>query len=436
MVLIKEESFEIDIGKELIMNLSDYFSHIDLSSLSTEERRKLINSLKKYHDYFYDSINNHARKQQTKSEAKKTEKKMHDYSELMNRVKEKCWRNVIEGKSSTGKEISVLSGAASTDAKLEAIGCGLIKLGGHGITEGGLSSSSGFYKMLESILPQGASDKEINEQLMIMLHTTVAMLEKCNISEKEIKDALTDTVRAVADIKNKYSDIIDDEELAKNVQDECAAWILDNIKTGADYDNCRSKVIKNIGPESWERMKGTSQTFLINAEVLYEQLKYYSDFDYSVICMTASKALEVEISKRYFSGYMEYLREEGIEPLPSGVLNKWSRPIDEKEFMLGRVTDITGYAVREGSAVLLPKYVSDSEVFLDYADKRLLHESSRGKCKGIIKKHIVMIDNVREKYRNPAAHKSKMSIAEAKGCLDYLIDVERALGVIIEDCNW
>ena len=47
-----------------------------------------------------------------------------------------------------------------------------------------------------------------------------------------------------------------------------------------------------------------------------------------------------------------------------------------------------------------------------------------------------MIDKVRENYRNPAAHKSKMNSDKAKDCLNYLIDVERILGEIIDDCNW
>ncbi len=423
------------------MNTSDFTDYIDLSNLSTAERRKLVKSLKKYHDFFSDSINSRSKKRRTKEEIKHTEKKIRNYTNLIKQVVKKCQPSGEDnnsddgGISSSGKKIVSISGVAATDAELTALGGGLSSFG-MGMAEGNLVTVRGFYNLLESILPSGASDKEINEQLILMLHTTVTMLEKCNVSEKEIKDALTDTVRAMTDIKNKYSDDIDDEELAKKVQDECAVWILENIRTGTDYDKFRKSIIKNIGDESWERMTDNSQTFLINAEVLYDQLKYYSDFDFSVICMTASKALEVEISRRYFSGYMEYLKDNDITPLPAGVLNKWSRPINESEFMLGRVTDVTGYAVRNSSVVLLPKYASDSEVFLDYAEKQLLHENSRVKCKDIIQKHIVMIDNVRERYRNPAAHKNKMSIAEAKGCLDYLIDVERMLGVIIEDCNW
>lgn len=67
-------------------------------------------------------------------------------------------------------------------------------------------------------------------------------------------------------------------------------------------EKCRQRVMENIGASAWNKMSDISQTFIIDAEVLYERLKYYSDFDYSAICLTASKALEVEVTKRYFSG--------------------------------------------------------------------------------------------------------------------------------------
>lgn len=145
----------------------------------------------------------------------------------------------------------------------------------------------------------------------------------------------------------------------------------------------------------------------------------------------------------------------GLFPRPAGVLNRKSEQMTADEFMLGGISDVTGYAVNRnsGEVYLLPKYKRDSEIFLDYARTRLLKtsenttllngsentallkESQNPTPEQIIKKHILAVNQVREKYRNPSAHKNKMSADAAKQCLDYLVDVQRTLGMLIDDCK-
>lgn len=263
------------------------------------------------------------------------------------------------------------------------------------------------------------------------------MLSKLNVSEETIANALIVTLNSVTDIKNKYGNSLGEEELAKLVQDECAEKILNSIAMDNDYIRCQKNVIKSIGESAWTKMTETSHTFIVDAEVLYEQLQTYSDFDYSAICLTASKALEVEVTRRYFSNYLEYLKKRRIEELPKGVTDKNYQELKAEKFMLGSITNITGYAVNEqGSTYLLGKFRDDSRLFLEYARKELMICKNDTECISKIQNHVKIINRVREKYRNPSAHKTKMTFDIAKECLEYLVDIQRALGEILDDCKW
>lgn len=53
-----------------------------------------------------------------------------------------------------------------------------------------------------------------------------------------------------------------------------------------------------------------------------------------------------------------------------------------------------------------------------------------------IQNHVKVIKRVREKYRKSLADKTKMVFNTAKDSLEYFVDVQCALGEILDDCNW
>ena len=403
--------------------------NLDLEKLTTYERRMLIDRLQRYQEFFGKSIKQAESHKRTKEETYRTERRLQNYHKLLLKLFNKCGQ-----KASTGTNIATLSGAAASNVQLDNVKLGKAFGVAAGLTP--FSTIAGLSEFLSSVLSPDATDKEINEQLIAMLHTTVSMLEKCNITENDIRSALTNTIQVVTDIKNKYGDDLDDDELGKMVQEECSAWILENNITGPDFNKWKKTIEKNIGKTAWDKMADNSKVFIVNAEVLYEQMGENDDYDYSVICMAASKALEVEVARRYCGGYIRYLKDNNVSPIPSGVLDKYGNFVSEENFVFGMITDMTGYTVKNNEVRLLGKYKTESNVFLEYAMRKLFAVYEYDKCLEFIKKHIKMIDKVRLDYRNPAAHKSIMHSRTAKECLDYLVDIENTLGTMINDCNW
>ena len=43
-----------------------------------------------------------------------------------------------------------------------------------------------------------------------------------------------------------------------------------------------------------------------------------------------------------------------------------------------------------------------------------------------------IIQKIKDDYRNKAAHKESMDVVAAKACLDYIIEVQRKLGIMLD----
>ena len=165
-----------------------------------------------------------------------------------------------------------------------------------------------------------------------------------DISEEKIRTALMNTMEKIQEIKERYEYITDSEEIAKHIQDECVIEVSTGVEGTSDYNKFKKYVETTIGESAWRKMTQNAQIFLITAELLYDQWKVYGDdnIDFAPICMSVSKALEVEVTRRYFMGYLTYLNENAMD-IPAEMLMKENGEFREKreeEFMLGNITEV------------------------------------------------------------------------------------------------
>ena len=65
--------------------------------------------------------------------------------------------------------------------------------------------------------------------------------------------------------------------------------------------------------------------------------------------------------------------------------------------------------------------------WLDYATRSLFKSSDRRNAEREIEKDYHFIEKVRLDYRNPSAHRDKLTITSAKNCIEYVIDVQHML---------
>lgn len=413
--------------------------------LPTAERRQIAEQLKKYAEYFQTEIFKHEKRGmkerlyetfcQGKNEKKRRNQVQNEslqkYYELIRTVSQIAYENASqmrgkeEDKHSVECVISSLSGAASTNTTLAAFGdAGLFA---------GLTGLSGVTSL---------SDKE---QVIIYkkaFETAMNLLMQSDISEERIKNALSGTMCKIQEIKNKYANVTDPEEMAKRIQDECVVEVTSGVQGTSDYNKFEKYIADTIGSEAWRKMTQNAQIFLITGELLYDQWKVYGDdnIDFAPICMSVSKALEVEVTRRYFIGYLNYLNRNSIE-LPADMLIKENGAYREKredEFMLGNITGVTGYVayLDTNSVKLVGRLTDENQKFLKYAKADLFCGLSESGCVETIKKHILNIKKVCVNYRNPSAHKQKISKVSARECLDFMIDVKKVMGEMLDDCNW
>lgn len=102
------------------------------------------------------------------------------------------------------------------------------------------------------------------------------------------------------------------------------------------------------------------------------------------------------------------------------------RLLKEQEVTLGTIPFIVGLNM-EGRIIDQEAYDS----FKGYASYRLLQKDLD--VKRTLSKHIKHIIRIKNDYRNKAAHKNPMDVVSAKACLDYVIEVQRALGQMLDD---
>lgn len=419
--------------------------------LPTEERRQAAQHLKKYAEYFQKELLKLQKKgvkerlhevfpQGKEEKNKRTQvqmKRLQKYCELLSDVSKLAYENAAQMVDEDGLEqitggtpIASLSGAASVNTTMATFG-------------GGMAAGSSTLVSLMGLA--GLSTLSDKEQAVIYkkaFETAMTLLMQSDISEDKIKNALADTMYKIQEIKEKYANVTDTEEMAKLIQDECVVEVASGVEGTSDYNKFKQYIEATIGASAWGKMTQNAQIFLITGELLYDQWKVYGDdnVDFAPICMSVSKALEVEVTRRYFMGYLNFLKNNSME-LPTDMLvreNGEFREKREEEFMLGNITGVTGYAVYldTNTVKLVGRLTDENQKFLRYAKEDLFNGLSEERCVELIKKHALNIKKVCVNYRNPSAHKQKISKVSARECLDFMIDVKKIIGEMLDECSW
>ncbi len=256
--------------------------------------------------------------------------------------------------------------------------------------------------------------------------------------------------RFIDDIK-QYTENELDEEKYKEISDKCSKFLLD-IQTGTlNIGNIKNRyendIIRNMGEKAWEKLSEIGKKCLVSAEMTYRDMRDYNSlYDFSSVCLQASKAAEYELTNRFYSKYVVYLEaklatnrneKDFVNKVPrsmtvteklrkNGKEIKVKRLMEEKDVTLGAIKYIVGLNDK-GTIVDKNGYLS----FEGYAKGELLNNGLD--TQSTLLRHIQYIQKIKDDYRNKAAHKSTMDVVTAKQCLDYVIDVQRTLAEMLDD---
>ena len=202
-----------------------------------------------------------------------------------------------------------------------------------------------------------------------------------------------------------------------------------------------------MGLGAWNKLSETGQKCLISAEMTYRDMRDYNSlYDFSSVCLQASKAVEYEMTSRFYIHYIcyfesilgikqdekkfaDYLPEcitKTVVKKKGGMKMESKRILRETEVTLGTISYIVG--------IDTTGKITDNngyKAFGKYAYERLLNDGLD--VYATLARHIKYIIRIKDDYRNKAAHKNTMDVVSAKECLDYIIDVQRILAEMLDD---
>lgn len=205
------------------------------------------------------------------------------------------------------------------------------------------------------------------------------------------------------------------------------------IENNKDYEN---RLIKSLSDRVWNKLTKFSKTYLISALMTFESLDKLPDkeqIDFSGVCLQVTKVLDEEMALRLYNDYKKYLNNLCINDWPYAMKVKRADgkfvALPDHKFTLGSIARVIGYDVRN-------KELSDKmsfESMRKYAKAKLFDEKLSDKD---VEQKLILIAECAEKtrndYRNPAAHRNKVTCISARDCLAYLVEQTKMLKKIME----
>ncbi|MBR5973957.1 MAG: hypothetical protein IK020_02125 [Clostridiales bacterium] len=279
--------------------------------------------------------------------------------------------------------------------------------------------------------------------LLRRLQCSDMLLEACGISLQEVDDAVIAIElerKAMSKELNSSDEMVRERAISafeKKVSDRVLVLLKDLF---AKLDSERSiEILKGyISDEIWEnKLSEETKTCLITAKTTFDVMsapKKVQFSDYSGVCLLVTKSVDIEVSKRLFRQYVNYLEERF--PLHSHA-DRWPRNlltsdqtsvIQDKDFTLGTVAYIVGI---DKDGAVKNNYVY--RLFMEYArDALYVRDMTDEERTQRVRKLVECVEKIRTDFRNPAAHREGIQFVTAKECMDYTIETYKKLREILE----
>lgn len=312
--------------------------------------------------------------------------------------------------------------------------------------------NSRFFSLEDMLLTSKPNSHEVllqmmAEQLSIIKNSINSIDHRTQSIEETLIDIQTNITKLCDKIVD-YQSLIEkqiqfaqsDSEVDRLMQaytDECTSKIVNSIKASHEeqsYELEKRKLIASIGQNAWSKLDDASKMFLISAKVMFNNLILLDDsLDYSGVCLLVTKALEVEMNNRFCRQYLEYLREchrEDYSEYPTPLLGPKGTPLPLDKFTMGSYAFI----------LCCLKKREDTEMQMRKNKKRLLEYTSKCIFKDMtiedIENKLVFfankIEDIRLRFRNPAAHTNMIRRCDAEECFSIVLDVEKLLKKMLD----
>lgn len=274
------------------------------------------------------------------------------------------------------------------------------------------------------------------------------ILKRINETVDEMDIKLDNIINQLDNVQSHTEKLIKtavtEDEIDRIIQvhtTQCVENILEyqsNILKDENYDAERSNLIKLFGPDSWKKLSEESKTFLITSKFMYNHLSQLNEnFDYSGICVLTTKALEVEIFKRFFTDFLSYLHEKYYKDYSkyhTALLHRNLKPLFPERFTMGKIAFVLCY--KDDMKATENEKVNNKIILLEYCKNSLFSNYSEKEILDMLSYYGEKIEFIKEKYRNPSAHRDQINRIDARECIDLIIDVEKLLKQMIDSFDY
>ena len=242
----------------------------------------------------------------------------------------------------------------------------------------------------------------------------------------------------------KSEEFIDD--LMRPFVDEYTSKLVNITKqehNNINYEQEKRKLISSLGNESWNKLSDKSKTFLITSKFIFNYLIMLEDIiDYSSICLLVTKTLEVELTERFFKNFVKYLKAEygkDYSQYHTSLLG-WNKN-DKKHYVLkpkncdlGRITFILGF--NKDKSLNEEQHKNNMIKLVEYSKNNLFNNLTNDEIEEKLYYYGSLVNEIRIRYRNPAAHTNKLKRIDAEECFNLIIDVEKVLKKMLDSFNY
>lgn len=262
----------------------------------------------------------------------------------------------------------------------------------------------------------------------------------------ESHNSILSIQQSIGECKNKIALFEELVPITENKLEEAIKEITDNIMNDINilsktntYQNFETLLKIKMGENAWNKLQEKSKKFLISAQYNFSENMVLGDnIDYSSICILVTKAFEYEISLRFINGYKDFVKSKvgndlGKWPSELVVITKNGRKYEKSidSFTLGNSSFLMGFLPKNDNQANKNK-----DCFRSYCANTLFTNEAKKNIDLLLKKFDAQIYNIKENYRNPAAHKNNVTMTTASECINYILDVEKVLKNMLECFNF
>ena len=292
--------------------------------------------------------------------------------------------------------------------------------------------------------------QKLAEKMEQVLRSSVRIENKVDKIEQMIK-MLSGKVNAFQKFAERQLSRAESEDEAERIissyTDECADCIVTNTVDTCNQDDNKvlkeeqEKLIKLIGSSGWDKLDETSQRFLVSARVLFRQFQKLQDIiDYSGVCVLVTKALEVEMDKRFYKNFLSFLNEkykEDYTKYHTALLYKNKtilKPLKPQSFTMGNIAFVLCFIENRNDSDLQKE--NNRIQLLDYAKSKLLSKYSEEEIEELLREYAKAIEKIRKNFRNPSAHTNEIKRMDAENCLNLVLDVQKLLKRMLDSFDF